>query len=255
MRSVYDELTRQGQATYNGIRRKMQFFETFAGGVIEALREAGFRLCSFEKQPEGQQGAGNIELFFEEGDHDQRKVLIVPYRNDLAFLAKGRFVAQLGLEMSRYSNDPDTLRQAMAVNAKAAFGGLLGGARLPRLYLDSPSAIRPPGTMTFELRGARLVVSMNVLVNLGKYRLSDFELDTDSIGEDLQVYFYGLERYLTGLVSSFAHQPGQAPHESEPPPSPSEPPPAPLPDEAFAPPQMGGAPRPPAPPSGVFPLD
>ncbi len=213
MESIYDELTLSGQNRYNGIRRKVQFFSTFAGGAIEALRESGFRLCSFEKEPEGlglavlgtprRQCNGNIELFFEQQDRDQCKVLIVPYRQDLPFLAQGRFVAQLGLELSRYCNDPDTLRQAMTVNARTMMGTFLGGKRLPKLYLDSPPDLKPPGTMTFELRGARLVVAMNVLANLGKYRLSDFELDIDAIREDLQVYFYGLEKYLTLLMQNF----------------------------------------------------
>ena len=219
MQTVYDELTRRSQKRYNSIRRKVQFFATFAGGVIEALRESGFRLCSFEKQPAyvspfaacasstGTPGRrecnGNIELFFEQADRDQCKVLIVPYRTDLPFLSKGRFVAQLGFELSRFCNDPDTLRQAMAVNARSALGGFLGGSRLPKLYLDSPATLKPPGTMTFELRGARLVVAMNVLANLGKYRLSDFELDIDGIREDLEVYFYGLEKYLALLMQSF----------------------------------------------------
>lgn len=224
MQTVYDDLTLRSQKRYNGIRRKVQFFTTFAGGVIEALRESGFRLCSFEKQAEyvspfavqqaggaratttlGQRvaGNGNIELFFEQADRDQCKVLIVPYRTDLPFLSKGRFVAQLGFELSRYCNDPDTLRQAMSVNARSALGGFLGGSRLPKLYLDSPATLKPPGTMTFELRGARLVVAMNVLANLGKYRMSDFELDIDGIREDLEVYFYGLEKYLALLLQSF----------------------------------------------------
>lgn len=224
MKSIYDELTLNGQNRYNGIRRKVQFFSTFAGGVIEALRESGFRLCSFEKEAEGfglgapgvtrRRCNGNIELFFEQQDRDQCKVLIVPYRQDLPFLAKGRFVAQLGLELSRYCNDPDTLRQAMAVNAKSTMGMFLGGKRLPKLYLDSPPDLKPPGTMTFELRGARLVVAMNVLANLGKYRLSDFELDIDAIREDFQVYFYGLEKYLTLLMQNFGAKIAMADEES-----------------------------------------
>lgn len=216
MQDVYHELTLSGQNRFNGIRRKVQFFSTFAGGVIEALRESGFRLCSFDKQTESYevptQGVlrlpravsnGNIELFFEQQDRDQCKVLIVPYRQDLPFLSKGRFVAQLGFELSRYCNDPDTLRQAVAVNAKSTVGRFFGGHRLPKLYLDSPPTIRPPGTMTFELRGARLVVAMNILANLGKYRMSDFELDINAIREDMEVYFYGLEKYLTLLMQNF----------------------------------------------------
>lgn len=202
MEQIYDELTRGGQNRYNGIRRKIQYFSTFAGGVIEALRESGFRLCSFEKQPRAD-GSGNIELFFEQQDRDQCTVLIVPYRQDLPFLARGRFVAQLGLELSRFCNDPDTLRQAVAVNARASVGTLLGGRRLPKLYLNSPPDLKPPGTMTFELRGARLVVAINVLANLGKYRLSDFELDIDAIREDFQVYFYGLEKSLNLMLAAF----------------------------------------------------
>jgi hypothetical protein len=237
MVTVYDHLTTQGQARYNRIRRKLQFFSTFAGGVVEALRESGFRLCSFEKQPDVPhelplsshdlgmtrtsqgdrrgvkspgRGHGNIELFFEQRDRDQCKVLIVPYRSDLTFLARGRFVAQLGLELSRYCNDPHTLRQAMAVNARTALGGWLGQARIPRLHLDSPPDLKPPGSMTFELRGARLVVSLNVVANLNKYRLSDFELDVDSLGEDMRAYFYGLEKYLARLLESFGSSSAEA---------------------------------------------
>lgn len=246
METVYDELTSGGQNRFNSIRRKVQFFSTFAGGVIEALRESGFRLCSFEKQSENLgtlrpnavglarvPANGNIELFFEQQDRDQCKVLIVPYRQDLPFLSKGRYVAQLGLELSRYCNDPDTLRQAMSVNAKSTVGTLLGGRRLPKLYLDSPPDLKPPGTMTFELRGARLVVAMNVLANLGKYRMSDFELDIDAIREDLQVYFYGLEKYLNLLVENFGGKvPPTESAESE---TPEPPPPPPLPGAPLPP--------------------
>lgn len=291
MQTVYDQLTVRSQNRYNGIRRKVQFFTTFAGGVIEALRESGFRLCSFDKQPEfvapfqsaldaraaraalashsasfsaaGRAGNGNIELFFEQADRDQCKVLIVPYRRDLPFLSKGRFVAQLGFELSRYCNDPDTLRQAMAVNARSALGGFLGGSRLPKLYLDSPPDLKPPGTMTFELRGARLVVSMNVLANLGKYRLSDFELDIDGIREDLEVYFYGLEKYLALLLQSFGARmdivdPESAAAEQAPPSTPNGveavPPPQPNPIYPPTPMPLAGAPLPPRPPADTVPL-
>lgn len=143
MEQIYDELTRSGQNRYNGIRRKIQYFSTFAGGVIEALRESGFRLCSFEKQSE-RGSNGNIELFFEQQDRDQCKVLIVPYRQDLPFLARGRFVAQLGLELSRFCNDPDTLRQAVALNARASMGTLLGGRRRPSCISTArPISSRP----------------------------------------------------------------------------------------------------------------
>jgi hypothetical protein len=176
-------------------------------------------------------------------------------------------VAQLGLELSRYCNDPDTLRQAMAVNAKNAFGSFLGGGRLPKLYLDSPPDLKPPGTMTFELRGARLVVAMNVLANLGKYRMSDFELDIDAIREDLQVYFYGLEKYLALLMQNFGSKvviqestpvtmdepsviapavpgvmPGLSPTGTQP-------------LRPLQPPPMGGAPLPQQPPSGTVRLE
>lgn len=220
MRTVYDELTLGSQKRYNSLRRKTQFFSTFAGAVIEALRESGYRLSNFDKEPayielfepgqrapgqpsSRQRGNNNIELFFEQADHDQCSVLIVPYRADLPFLAKNRFVAQLGLELSRYCNDPDTLRQAVAVNSNAALGSWLGRSRLPKLYLDSPPDLKPPGTMTFELRGARLVVAVNILANLGKYRLSDFELDIGAIREDLEVYFYGLEKYMALILENF----------------------------------------------------
>lgn len=284
MRTIYDELTMKCQARYNGIRRKVQFFSTFAGGVIEALRESGFRLCSFEKQtacydafaeerPLGQltrqRPGDNIQLFFEQQDRDQCTILIVPYRTDLTFLAKGRFVAQLGLELSRYCNDPDTLRQAMAVNAKNAFGSFLGGGRLPKLYLDSPPDLKPPGTMTFELRGARLVVAMNVLANLGKYRMSDFELDIDAIREDLQVYFYGLEKYLALLMQNFGSEvesqdstPPTMEEPSVPLPTPAAPevrprlsPTGTQPLQPLQPPPMGGAPLPQQPPSGTVRLE
>ena len=47
---VFHELTFGSQRQFNGIRRKVQYFSTFAGGVIEALRELGFRLSNIEKQ-------------------------------------------------------------------------------------------------------------------------------------------------------------------------------------------------------------
>lgn len=228
--TVFNELTLGCQQRYNGLRRRLQFFSTFAGGVIEALRESGFRLCNFEKsqpfnrfgpatsqlaqaqqlaraQQLAQGGDGmqvdNIELFFEQRDRDQCKVIIIPYRTDLPFLYKDKFLAQLGLELSRYSSDPDVLRQALNVNTNASFGSFLGGNRLPKLYLHSGRDLKPPGTMTFELKGARLVVSMNVVWNLAKYRQSDFDLDIDAIRLDFEALFYGLEKYLSLLLKNF----------------------------------------------------
>ena len=223
---VFHELNLGSQRQFAGIRRKVQFFSTFAGGVIEALRELGFRLSNIEKESgfrtHGAQpvqslsqnitssAAGkNVELYFEQRDNDQCRVLIIPYRTDLPYLSRGRFTAQLGLELSRYSSDPDVLRQAMNVNSRSQFGGFLGGMRgkrLPKLTLNSPPDIKQPGSMAFELRGARLVVSLNVLIDLGKFRLSDFDLDIDAIKQDLQAYFYGLEKYLSLLLENFGSE-------------------------------------------------
>ena len=232
MSSVFQELTLQSQRKFSEIRRKVQFFSTFAGGVIEALRESGYRLSNLEKespisnlslQSTSRQalarsittasGGKNLELYFEQRDHDQCRVLIVPYRTDLPFLANGHYVAQLGLELSRYSNDPDVLRQAMNVNSRARMGSFLGQKRLAKLYLDSPPTIRQPGSMTFELQGARLVVSMNILSDLSRYRLSDFDLDIEAIKQDFEAYFYGLEKYLSLLLENFG---GDVQVESEP---------------------------------------
>ena len=248
---VFHELTFGSQRQFNGIRRKVQYFSTFAGGVIEALRELGFRLSNIEKQSHqpssfgahGQSsaqrmqamraagtnisassGGKNLELYFEQRDNDQCRVLIVPYRTDLPYLSKARFTAQLGLELSRYTSDPDVLRQAMNVNSRGQFGGFLGGMggkTLPKLYLHSPPDIKQPGSMSFELRGARLVVAMNVLVDLGKYRLSDFVLDIPTIKADMEAYFYGLEKYLSLLLRNF----GQDVEVRTEPPAPPEPPP------------------------------
>jgi hypothetical protein len=44
---------------------------------------------------------------------------------------------------------------------------------------------------------------MNVVVELGKYRLSDFDLDIATIKADMEAYFYGLEKYLSLLLRNF----------------------------------------------------
>lgn len=231
MSSVFEELTLNSQRTFSEIRRRVQFFSTFAGGVIEALRESGYRLSNFQRHaprltsfhPGGQLSAGslhairesmrqegviggecpNIELDFEQRDNDMCRVLIIPYRTDLPFLSRNRFTAQLGLELSRYTSDPDVLRKALNVNTRGQFGAFLGGARLPKLYPNSPPTLRQPGSMSFELQGARLVVAINLVVDLSKYRVTDFDLDVVAIGRDLNAYFYGLEKYLSLLLHSF----------------------------------------------------
>lgn len=219
MDTVFHELTLGSQARYNSIRRKTQFFSTFAGGVVEALRESGYRLSNFKRYDPmsrfqgfatqqavaraGKVSEGNIELEFEQRDRDRCKVLVIPYRTDLPFLSKGKYYAQLGLELSRYSNDPDVLRKALSANSRGSVGTFLGGTRLPKLYLDSSSELQKPGTMTFELKGARLVVAMNVILDLNKYRQSDFDLDIDTIRSDLAALFYGLEKYLSLLLENF----------------------------------------------------
>jgi hypothetical protein len=57
--------------------------------------------------------------------------------------------------------------------------------------------------MTFELRGARLVVAMNILTDLNKYKVSDYGLDIEAIKKDFEAYFYGLEKYLSLLLQNF----------------------------------------------------
>lgn len=238
MNPVFHELTLNSQKKFNEVRRKVQFFSTFAGGVVEALRELGYRLSNFEKefsfsslrQPQGvgahstsfteAAGGNNMELYFEQQDSDQCKVLIVPFRTDLPYLSKAGYTAQLGLELSRYTSDPDLLRAALDMNTKRQWGSFLGGQfggkRLPKLYLDSPPHIRQPGSMTFELRGARLVVAMNILTNLDKYRLKDYDLDIEKIKSDFEAYFYGLEKFL-GLLQKNLDSGEIAPQNSSPP--------------------------------------
>lgn len=212
---TFNELTQASQRRYNGLRRKLQFFSTFAGGVIEALRELGYRLSDFDKQAPypvfgqvvpRQTGEGNMELFFEQQDQDQCRVLIIPFRTDLGYLSKNRYTAQLGLELSRYTSDPDVLREALNANynkLKGQFLGGLGGKTVHKLDLDSPPDLRQPGSMAFELQGARLVVALNVVVDLAKYRQGDFGLDIPLIKADFEAYFYGLEKYLALLLRTF----------------------------------------------------
>jgi len=223
MNSTFHELTLGSQRRFSAIRRKVQFFSTFAGGVIEALRESGYHLSNIEKEtpysaPPPRRGRRaspetiatdsaehNIELSFEHHHNRQCRVLIVPFRTDLPYLAKGHYTAQLGLEIARFTSDPDVLRQAMNVNSRVRFGSVLGRARLPKLYLDSPPDIRQPASMTFELRGARLVAAMNILTDLSKYRSSGFDLDIKAIQSDFEAYFYGIEKYLWLLMQNFGN--------------------------------------------------
>lgn len=227
---IFYELTQTSQRKFNGLRRSVQFFNTFAGGVIEALREMGYRLSQIEKQlifqsfisattaaadrrqalSQASQAspvtAGkNIELHFEQRDNDQCRVLIIPYRTDLLYVSRGKFLAQIGLELSRYSSNPDVLREALEVNSRGQVGGFIGelsGQAIPKLTLNSSSALKQPGSMTFELRGARLVVAVNVIQDLGKYRLSDFDLDIPALKADMEAYFYGLEKYLALMLQT-----------------------------------------------------
>lgn len=293
METVFQELTMGCQHRYNSLRRRTQFFSTFAGGVIEALRESGFRLSNFRRQApyagfsslQAQGAAGaqagariaravggetNIGLEFEQRDRDRCQVFIIPYRTDLPFLSKGHFYCQIGLELSRYSSDPDVLRQALDANSRSRAGSFLGGSRLPKLTLSSPPALQRPGTMTFELQGARLVVAMNVIMDLAKYRQSDFDLDIGAIREDFQALFYGLEKYLSLLLESMGggvevvpeESSADAPVPSQTPAAQQTPPVAPAQPEAPAPPVAPApteAPPPPAsaaipPPSATVPL-
>lgn len=193
----YESLVRQSQERYVGLRRKLHFFDMFAGGVIEALREQGYRLAGFEKL------GGNIELALEQRDLDECRVLILPYRTDLPYVSQKGFMAQVKLELARFCYDPDLLRQAMDVQMRASFGSFLGGSRMPQLDLRARQALMEPGTMTFELRGSRLCTSVNVILDLNQYRLSEFELDIPRLGADLRALFYGVEKYLDLLLSRF----------------------------------------------------
>lgn len=248
METVFRELTLGCQQRFNSLRRKTQFFSTFAGGVVEALRESGFRLSNFRRQSP-YTGENNIGLEFEQRDRDRCEVLIIPYRTDLPFLAKGKYYCQIGLELSRYSNDADVLRQALDANSRNRAGTFLGGSRLPKLTLSSPPALQRPGTMTFELQGARLVVAMNVIMDLAKYRQSDFDLDINAIRDDFQALFYGLEKYLSLLLKAMGGDvevEAEEPASHEPPPAPAEPPVAEPPTSSTVPLQHDAPPIPPS---------
>lgn len=193
----YESLVRESQERYVALRRKTHFFEMFAGGVIEALREDGYRLASFQKARE------NLELSFEQRDLDECRVLILPYRTDLPYVSKKGFMAQVKLELARFCYDPDLLRQATDVHMRASFGSFLGGGRMPQLDLSARHGLMQPGTMTFELRGSRLCTAVNVILDLNVYRQSDFDLDIPRLGADLRALFYGVEKYLDLLLSRF----------------------------------------------------
>ncbi len=195
----FQTLVRECQDRYVGLRRKVQYFEMFGGAVIEALRERDYRLTDFDKHGD------NLELCFEQRDLDEFRVVILPYRKDLPYLFQRGHLAQLKLELGRFCNDPETLREAIDVNTRASFGTMLGGPMMTTLDIHSAgSRLQEPGTMTFSVKGSRLYASTNVILDLDAYRISDFELNIAKVGADFKALFYGLEKYLHLLVKSLA---------------------------------------------------
>ncbi len=238
LEQAFDELTRGCQHRFQSLRRKQQFFTTFAGGVMEALRSSGYRLSDFAREASGWQHGSqnrhrprssklselstqltgqagqdwtdpslqsdpeNLELLFEHRSGDLCRVLIIPYRTDLPFLVQGHSYAQLGLELSRYSNDPDLLRRALTVNTRASLAGMVSRRSTPRLALESPPTLKPPGSMSFELKGARTHVYLNLVLNLERYAISDLELDSKQIARDFKALFYGMEKFLSLMLEN-----------------------------------------------------
>ncbi|MBI3925134.1 MAG: hypothetical protein HY319_06305 [Armatimonadetes bacterium] len=194
---VFEQLVEGSHRRMLRLKRLGRFFHTFAGAVIEAMRERGYRLVGFDSFGDG------YSLQFESDQAEELSLVVDPYRTDLPYLIKAGHHAQIRVELATYVSDPDQMRAAQTMQMRTLVGSFFGGG-----HQQPSGGLREPGAFSFRQDGARVLTSVNLLWDLSVYRKSDLDLDKDGIGQDIDALVHGLRKFREGLLERYVAQLG-----------------------------------------------
>lgn len=196
----YDAVIDASQERFRDLRRLTQFYHRFAGNVIRVQQDRDVDLVEMSS------GLGTITLQFEQEDQDGLVVTLEPYRNDLVFVKKVGFWAELRFQLFRFQTDPEKVQRVNAMQMKTQLGGLFGGGQVHRRVAVSrkgPTTLNQPGVMEIHSAGSRVFVSTRLIWDLSRY-LADpatGRFDLPRIRDDLDAVGYGLEKCLEAITS------------------------------------------------------
>lgn len=196
MSAVFQELIDGCQERFRRLRQLTQFYHRFAGNVIRIQQDRDCVLTHV-----GSSG-GTIDLTFEERDEDGLVVRIEPFRNDLVFVNKVGFWAEMHFELFRFCLDPVKLQQANAMNMRSSVGSLFGGGHIREVRMRGNSAsLAQPGVMRLRSSGSRIHVSTMLIWDLTGYQVAGGGFDRVALARDLDAVCHGLEKCLEGMTA------------------------------------------------------
>ena len=193
----YATVIEASQRHFRRLRRLSEFYHRFAGALIRVQQDRDVDLVHISS------GVSTIQLQFEQEDRDGLVVRIEPFRNDLVFVSKVGFWAEVQFRLFRLCADPDALQRVNAMQMKTQFGGLFGGGVRPKARARSGvTNLDQPGILEIQSAGSRVYVSTRLIMDLGRYMPDKDEgrFDRDAIARDLDAAAYGLEKVLEKVV-------------------------------------------------------
>lgn len=200
MSEVFRELVDHCQDRYKRLRQLTQFYHRFAGQVIRIQQD---RDCILTHM--GSSG-GTVQLQFEERDEDGFGVKIVPFRNDLVFVQKVGFWAELHFELFRFCLDSMAIQRVNQMSFQsrtaAAYSGV--GNRQARIRGRASQALHQPGVMKFRSNGSRVYVSTMLIWDLSAFEVSPGVFHREALTRDLDAVSHGLEKCLDGVLGKAA---------------------------------------------------
>lgn len=196
MSELFQQLVEGCQVRFRRLRQLTQFYHRFAGSVIRIQQDRDCILTHL-----GSTG-GTVELSFEERDQDGLIVRIEPFRNDLVFINKVGFWAEMHFELFRFCLDPVKLQRANNMQLRSSLGGLFGGGHTREAsWRGSSASLAQPGVMRLHSSGSRIHVSTMLIWDLGRYQLEGGSFDLPAISRDLDAVSHGLEKCLEGMTA------------------------------------------------------
>lgn len=203
--AVLKELFQQAHRRHLEFRRHDTCFHAFAGALIEAFRERNYRLVGFDTV----EGAVSVEL--EQPDGDRFNIRLEPYRRAQTFLRSIGPIAEMSATFHHRVEDPDVITAAQSAMMRQGVGRLLGTFS-SHDNLRTGSELSEPGNLRFNLHGAEVVASINLILNLKDYSLNSLDFDKDRLGGMLEALVYGLEKFVGGILER--HRSGEDPSPS-----------------------------------------
>jgi hypothetical protein len=195
MSVVFQELVDRSQTRFRHLRQLTQFYHRFAGDVIRIQQDRSCALTHMEVTGEA------IELHFEEEDRDGFEVGILPFCNELIFVHKVGFWAQMNFQLFRFCSNPEALQAVNEMHMKTQLGCLFGaGTSVLARSRNGKHSLEQPGCIHLETQGSRIYVSTKLIWNLSAYQGEGSSFDRKAISRDLDAVSHGLEKCL-GAVS------------------------------------------------------